>query len=169
MKLSNNYRIGLLVVFLFLVTFTNAEAAHYQTETRTKTDFQEVLKQKKATVKTAIFKVIPKKIKKTTEDDKSILNGSFISLAVGIASMLLLILGIAALSASGAGFFLIFAALAAIVGDIFSIRTLRKIKNSDDPENYRGSKKMAIAGLVMSLLTGLIPLILLLIVFLLTL
>ena len=166
MKLLNKYRIGLLTVFLFLVAFTNVKAAHYQTETRTKTDFQEVLKQKKAAVKTAIFKVSPKKIKKSKNDDNSILNGGVISLAVGIGSMLLLILGIVALSVSGGGFVLLFAALAAIVGDFFAIRTLRKISNSDDPDSYRGSKRMAIIGLVLSLLTGLIPLALLVLVLL---
>jgi hypothetical protein len=167
MKLSNNYRIGLLVAFLFLAAFTTAEAAHYQTETQTKTNFRTVLKQKKAAAKMTIFKVIPKKIKKSNDDDESILNGGVIALAIGIASFLLLILAVAAIAASGGtGFLFLLAALAAIAGDIFAIRTLRKIGNSDDPENYRGSRRMAIIGLVLSLLTGLIPLALLVLILL---
>jgi hypothetical protein len=70
------------------------------------------------------------------------------------------------LSASGGGIVLLLAALAAIVGDVFSIRTLRKIRNSEDGEDYHGSKILSIWGLVLSLLTGLIPLALLLLVIL---
>jgi hypothetical protein len=84
-----------------------------------------------------------------------------IAFAVGLFSFLLLIFGIALLFASGGGIVLLLAALAAIVGDIFSIRTLAKIRNSENPEDYQGSKILSIFGLVFSLLTGLIPLALL--------
>ncbi|NJN77675.1 MAG: hypothetical protein HC803_04545 [Saprospiraceae bacterium] len=70
------------------------------------------------------------------------------------------------LSASGGALVLLFAAIAAIVGDIFSIRTLVRIRNSDDAANYRSSRVLAIFGLVLSLLTGLIPLLTLILVLL---
>jgi|GEM_PF-4312834 glucan phosphoethanolaminetransferase (alkaline phosphatase superfamily) len=160
MKLRNYYQISLLILGFLLTSFSIAEAAHYQNGKSANVESSQLLKQKKVSVKLFLKSIFPKKAKKSN-DDKSIRNGAIIAFAVGLFSFFLLIIGIALLSASGGGIVLLLAALAAIVGDVFSIRTLRKIRNSEDGEDYQSSKILSIFGLVLSLLTGLIPLALL--------
>ena len=72
----------------------------------------------------------------------------------------MLILGVFSLSVSGglSAAVLLGAGVSAIFGDIFSIKTKRNIRKSQNPEQYRKEKNMSTWGLVLSLLTGLIPL-----------
>ncbi len=85
-------------------------------------------------------------------------------------------LGLGSLFLLGIGFFLIYllgymatvsticfliALIAAVVGGVWSIIILRKIKKSADSSEYNKSKNLAKSGLIFSLLTGLIPIVVL--------
>jgi glucan phosphoethanolaminetransferase (alkaline phosphatase superfamily) len=160
LKLQNYYRISLLIIGFLLTTCSMVEAAQHSNVKPIKVENYQPLKRKKSSAKQFVKSLFPKK-NKLSNDGNRIRNSGMIAFAIGLFSFLLLIFGIALLFASGGGIVLLLAALAAIVGDIFSIRTLVKIRNSENPEDYQGSKILSIFGLVFSLLTGLIPLALL--------
>lgn len=113
-------------------------------------------------VKKWLIKRLAKKIKKQLKDidteDLSLIKKARLSLTFGLISFVLLFVGLIA------PWLWIVAALAAILGDVFSILTLRKTR--DNKKQYNRERKVATWGLVLSLLTGVIPLLLLLLVFL---
>ncbi len=115
--------------------------------------------QKKGLVKRWLEKHIIKKMQESSEGD-AIKSSAKKGLIFGALSFGLLILGVSLLGASGGlgGALLLGAGISAILGDIFSIKTRRSIRNSQNPEQYRKEKNKANWGLILSLLTGLIPL-----------
>ncbi len=103
-----------------------------------------------------LAKKIAKQIKETDQQDLSITKKARLGLIFGIVSILLLFVGLAAL------WLWLVAGVAAILGDIFSIIVL--VKTKENKKLFKKERRMATWGLVLSLLTGIIPLSLLLLV-----
>ncbi len=155
MRLQTQFRIGFLLISFLLASFSMAEAAGGENAISTEIKTQQTIKTKPSKRKRWLKKYILKKIKKKSKDE-TIMQNARLSLFIGIFSLIFLVLG----GVSSIWFFLA-AAIAAIIGDILSIGTLLKIRKSENPKDHRISKLMARGGLILSLLTGLIPLILL--------
>ncbi len=115
--------------------------------------------EKKGIVKRWLEKRLMKKIQAVTEGD-GITSSAKKGLLFGAISFALLILGVFLMSVSGglSAAVLLSAGVSAIFGDIFSIKTRRSIRKIQNSEQYRKEKNMATWGLALSLLTGLIPL-----------
>jgi hypothetical protein len=153
-----------ILFFLFIITFSIPSNAviDYKPDAEKKTTI--IKKQKKATKK-GLFKRwkekwILKKIKKLQkkENDKTMAKKANSSLLIGIGSLVLFIIALI----SGLNvFLLVITGLLAILGDIFSISVLNKTKY--EKGKYRKERRTAKVGLTFSLLTGLIPLLALLI------
>ena len=155
----------LLCVSVFTTALSPVQAAqssinHHQMTYIQPFEIQKNIKtEKKGIVKRWLEKRLMKKMQAVTEGD-GITSSAKTGLLFGIISFALLILGVFLISASGglAVAVLLSAGVSAIVGDIFSIKTRRNIRKSQNPEQYRKEKNMATWGLALSLLTGLIPL-----------
>ena len=152
------------LLLLFITTFSIPSNAviDYKPDADKKTTI--VNKHKKAKKK-GLFKrwkekFILKKFKKLQKkiDKTSINKRAKISLILGVGSFFMLILSV--LSGLLVGFIAL-AGLSALVGDFISISTLKKTK--DSKEEYRKERRTAKWGLAFSLLTGLLPLLALLI------
>ncbi len=115
--------------------------------------------QKKGLIKRWLEKRFIKKMQEGTEGD-AIKSSAKTGLIFGALSLGLLILGVTLLGVSGGlgGAVILGAGISAIIGDIYSIKTRRSIRNSQNPEQYRKEKNKANWGLALALLTGLIPL-----------
>lgn len=154
MKLQSFYLVSLLT-FIFAFTTISAEAAIHKTPTQ-----KEVLtKGKKKPMKIFFKKVFSKK--GTTAKDKTISKIATAAFIVGAASFFCLFAPL--ILSVGTGIW-VAAAILAIIGDVLAITARRKIRKSDNSSDYGAEKTMATIGLILSLLTGLIPLALLFLV-----
>lgn len=161
MKLYFNYKIGTLLLFFLLSSISTMQAAHGKTAPN-QVGIHQTLKKPKP--KNHFLKrLITKKNNRIATNRQSISRGAIIALIAG--SIALCCLFAPLLAAIGTGIWILGGALA-IVGDIFGIITLIKIKNTDNPRKYTREKTMAVTGLVLSLLVGIIPLALLVLVLL---
>lgn len=106
--------------------------------------------------KTKVGKWILKKIGNQEPDAKFIMNMAMWALIIGIASLVSLF------SFTVWAYFWAIAFILAIIGDIISIRTLLLTRKNKSV--YRKARTLAWLGLIASLLTGLLPLALLIIV-----
>ena len=118
--------------------------------------------QKQGVVTRWLEKRLIKKIQAATEAD-DIKSTAKTGLGSGALSFALFILStIAAISVSGGMvvFAFLATAISSIIGAIFSIKAKRSIRKSQNPEQYRKEENKANWGLVLSLLTWFIPLVL---------
>lgn len=118
-------------------------------------------KKKPGVLKKWLVKRLTKKLQKqmdAKEKDPSLVSKAKTGLIMGIVSFSLLILGL------GAPSLFLLAGVAAILGDVFSIIVLSKTKG--DKVRYKKQRRQATWGLILSLLTGILPLSLLLAVIL---
>lgn len=162
MKFKIPYLIGLLILVFTFNMAAIAEAAHYEKEVKSVT-ISDKIKNKSVKVK-SFFKQIFSKKSKSKSKDKTIRNTAIAALIIGAISLVCLILPVVLVSV---GLWIWFvAALFAIIGDVLAIKALMKIKKSKNEEEYRNEKRLAKVGLVLSLLTGLIPLVFLVLVML---
>ncbi len=155
---------SILFFFCIIVFSIPANAViDYKPEPEKKTT---ISNKKKKAKKKGLFKKwkekwILKKLKKQQKniDDKSISKYAAKSLKVGKGSFISLILGVVSVLTIPVLFivFIIIAAILAIYGNILSLSVLSNTKH--DPEKYKEERKKAKWGLTFSLLTGIIPLI----------
>lgn len=95
-------------------------------------------------------------------DDKNISKNAIAALIIGCLAFFCMVSPLI-----GIGLWIWFiAAILATIGDILAIKALRRIKNSENKEDYKLEKRLARVGLILSLLTGLIPLAMLILVLL---
>jgi hypothetical protein len=135
---------------------------HHQNINPVKIESTTLAKKSKGKGQLFLKKIFSKKYSKFTTD--KINRSGLIAFSVGLFSFALLTAGFVLLSSSGTVLIFLLAGITALLGDILSIRTLMKIRNSESDEDYMLSKSLSILGLVFSLSTGLIPLGLLLLV-----
>ncbi len=153
-----------ILFFLFFITFSIPSNAVIDYKPDAEKESTIVKKNKKAKKKGLLKrwkeKWILKKIKRLQkkENDKTMAKKANSSLLLGIGSLVLFLI---ALVSELNIFLLVITGLLAILGDIFSILVLRKTK--DEKGKYRKERRTAKMGLTFSLLTGLIPLLALLI------
>lgn len=150
---STIYLRTLILSFCFIMVATlSTQAAYYEnpvTTPKSQKKWEQKWKVKKQTVTEKLKKLFSK-----SSSDESIRPLATMALICGLLSIVGLFVG----------FFysltviIILAGVLALLGDIFAIQALRRIRNSENPREYRGSRVAAIVGLVLSLLTGLIPL-----------
>ena len=116
--------------------------------------------QKQGIVLRWLQKRLIKKIQAATEAD-DIKSTAKTGLRFGVLSFALFILAIVLLNVSFTlmGLAFLGVAISAIIGYIFSIKTKRSIRKSQNPEQYRKEKNKANWGLILSLLAVLIPLV----------
>lgn len=146
-----------------MLSTISVEAAHFEKPVKKQT-LRQTIKTKKKVVKSffkKIKKTFSKKIKhKSTDDDFS--KGATAAVIIGAISFFLLFLPFII----GVFWVWILAGILALTGDIIAIRTLSRIIKSGDIEAHKQERILAIIGLILSLLTGLIPLALLFLVIL---
>lgn len=159
MKLYFNSKVGILLLFLLLGSTSMMQAAHGKTAPST-VEFQKILKKEKPQ-RGLLKKIIAKKNKRAASKEKSISRPAITSIVAGGLALLCLFAPL--LISVGTGIWLL-GALFAIIGDIAAIVAFRRNKKSDNPTKKSKNETLATVGLVMSLLAGLIPLILLIIV-----
>ncbi len=153
-----------LLLFSFLFIAPMAVQASISVSTQQEMNSPHALSPKKAARKGLLKSWLEKRVVRKTDKvaaDNQIKRTGNLSLLFGALS--LLSYGIIFLNFIGVG--LVLAALFALLGCILSIRTLFKIKKSEDKGQYRKAKKRAIWGLVLSLLTVLLPVAWLIILF----
>ncbi len=155
MKTKIHFQPIIFIIIGLLIFSTNIEAKSFQNIEPINRESTGFFKSIKGKWTKKIEKIFSKSRQKTT--DEKIKKIGLLAFIVGVSSLLLLIVATIYL----APILFVFAGLAAIAGDILSIITLRRIKKSDDPRQHHLVKKLAISGLIFSLLTGVIPLVLL--------
>ena len=158
MKLAFKYKIGVLLLFFLVNSSIIMQAARGETAPNS-VELYETLKKEKPQ-KGFLKKLIAKKSKRTSSKDKAISRGAIVALIAGAAAFFSLFAPL--LLSVGLGIWLL-GALFAIIGDIAAIVTLKRIKKSKNPDEHGKSDTIALIGLVLALLAGVLPIILLLI------
>jgi hypothetical protein len=153
----NNYlRVSLLCSFLF-ISISGYAVKPPADVTKESSSVVVHKKKKPGALKKWIIKRLTKKLQKqmdAKEKDPSLVSKAKTGLIMGIVSFSLLFIGLTA------PWLFLFAAVAAILGDVFSIIVLTKTKG--DKARYKKQRRKATWGLILSLLTGILPLALLL-------
>ena len=157
MKSFVTLKFSILTLLFILFSALSTQAAYHKNTTtpvEIQKSWKKQFKQRKQTIKQKFQTLFTK-----SNNEKNISILALVSIILGALSVIGLVVGfIILLIGSTSGLFLLFTGLVALLGDIFSIATLIKIRKSKDPKEHSRSKHLAIIGLILSLLTGLLPL-----------
>ncbi len=151
----------LILFLLFSISFIQSNSAVHSERAEIKKEKPVKAAKKKGKIKDWVKKIVSKRLLKTTSDSKI---KKFANLAIifGVAAVVLLVITVLFGIQASVAWLFIPTAIFAILGDIFAILTLRKSRH--DKKSFQIERRRGVVGLVLSLLVGLLPLALLLLV-----